>query len=433
MSLDMQSVLSRARRKDELLSAGVSPEEILRMDAAGEFTISARSLNLCGQNANGTFSEGNTCAAGGNDGPHGFTVSDKDRPLALDGPRSMIYNHETLAAAGDPAKYEGATLVDGQTLWDRYSIPSATHLKSAPDAMISTASQPILGGYDAESETKRSAAQNAMPLRRQASELAAIGAAAIGANVDHARELLAIGKRDRPKIHSPAWIAEQFSSSTTNELMVELSRTRPRTSAQEDSLRRLTERIRSSEHEDNIPTKRDVDQLISLARETKLPPGVILWHGWKISTDAERQKLDSLSSSQAEFTNDTLLSTTTRPSIAATFGKIDSYSPTMRKAKSDNRIASDGSMATVIRILGQRNGLPIAGASYYTNEAEVTLAPSRFRFTGKKSIVYMPAANDTGWPQFTFRTEDQKYGEDDRVLFPVAVYDVVPSEEGAPR
>jgi len=124
--LDMGTILARAREKDAMLAAGMSPNEILlREQSSG-----SRSLNPCGQVAGGLFGPGNTCAASDGDaggggssppGPGGMPVSAANCPpvcemlaAVADGGTLRIPDRDDPFV--DAVDWEAAREADGEVL-----------------------------------------------------------------------------------------------------------------------------------------------------------------------------------------------------------------------------------------------------------------------------------------------------------------------------
>jgi hypothetical protein len=340
------------------------------------------------------------------------TLPGVDRLNALR-PKSTIYDPQSLIDGGAPADYEGGNLWDGQTLWDRFSVASSTHVGDRSygegnEIGAATAVQGLFTDpYTQESETLRSELNSRMPLRRQHEELKAIGDAAMASAED----------RD---------IVEKFSSSITNEavsLMSDISGSAVVQAKREAELKRMA----SVSPNDELPTQEAVDRLVQMARDTELPEGVTLFHGIKgVST---RQSLEELSRERGTIRLQKLTSTTLRPSVATQFGKTTNEytSPQDSRTTTGEFVHENGSLASVVRIRNASRGLPIGGASLYGNEAEVVLAPgTEVRFTGESRVVFIPAGNDSGWPSGTFSTArpvSRQGGPITRALWPVTVYD----------
>jgi hypothetical protein len=367
----------------------------------------------CGTGAGG-FQPGNTCAKGG-DG-ESTTHRNGNDYLNENKPTDVIYDANALVAKGQPSDYEGGYLKEGQTLWDRLSVPSTAwaggkrdEIRFA-DELTGLKTDP----YSKESESQKRLIEGAMPLARQYRQLDKL-------SVDALR-----GSGIRPSEgHSDAWIAKQFSSSVTNEVMGEMSRN-TRTPEQEEALNRLlgSQEAANSEPSTRV-TQQDVDRLSEMARNTPLPEGVTLFHG--MAGASGRELLDTMARTQGEMSLNKLTSTTIRPAVAAQFAEgADLTRKVSQEDKTANgsMIHAGGTLGSIVRILGAPKGLPIMAASHYQKEAEVVLAPgTRLKFTGDSRVVFVPAANDSGWPAKTFRARGAGYDEPDRTLFPMKVYD----------
>ena len=407
MTLDFQHALQRQSVKRRLIAKG-------GIKAA----LEARN---CGTGAGG-FQPENTCASGGDGG-----VATEDPPkngndlLNRNKPADTVYDPQSLIAKGSPSEYEGGYLKEGQTLWDRFSLPSSSGAGGDTDEIkVSSDLDGVYERpYDDASEAKRRELQDAMPLRRQHQELMELGAQAIGWD-----DPVNSGLDEVP--HSDVWVAQQFSSSVTNELMSEMSRT-SRTEEQQKELDRLlgVQEAVTSEESKRV-AQADVDRLSSLARETQLPDGVTLFHG--MAGIAGRRLLDDMARTQGELSLNKLTSTTIRPTVAAQFADGNDFTGSVQpddKVEGGEMIHAGGTLGSVIRILGAPRGLPIAPASHYQNETEVVLAPgTRLRFTGDSRVVYVSPGNDSGWPAKTFRPKGSNWGEPSRTLYPMKVYDV---------
>lgn len=413
---DMPTGPGRLRRQPH----GDDASEVTELEADDEGSESRN----CGTGAGG-FKPGNTCAAGG-DGEGGVTTEEQPPQSANDSlnrnkPTDTVYDPTSLIEKGPPSEYEGGYLKDGQTLWDRFSMPSSSGVAGKLDEI--QVAQELAGlyerPYEDDSQAKRKEIEGELPLRKQHQELMDAGAAALGWNDPVNSSLDEVP-------HSDVWVAAQFSSSVTNELMAEMSRT-SRTEEQQKELDRLlgVQEAVNSEESKRV-TQADVDRLSTLARETQLPDGITLFHG--MAGVNGRDLLDSMARTRGEFSLNKLTSTTIRPSVAAQFADGTDFTgkvPPENKVAGGEMIHADGTLGSVVRILNAPRGLPIAAASLYQNEAEVVLAPgTRLRFTGDHRVVFIPAGNDSGWPAKTFEPKGSVWGKDHaRALYPMKVYD----------
>jgi hypothetical protein len=347
-----------------------------------------------------------------------LTIRGVDRLDALR-PAATVYDPQSLVEAGSPSQYEGGELRDGQTLWDRYRVGSEMYLGGRYEAETSPAGS-VAGvfaqPYSDSSKAERERLDAAMPLRVQQAELQKV-----------ARE--AVSGLDRDERSNVARVAYQFSSSVTNEAVSLMSHISPSPEVQAERDKQI-DMLRRASPDTEIPSQEEVDRFSDLARTTSLPAGVTLFHG--IKGAAARERLDRLSQERGAIVLNKLTSTTTRPAVATQFGRTTSRGAGEKAGPGDfteggEFVHRDGTLASVVRIRDASRGFPISGTSAYRDEAEVVVAPgTQLRFTGESRVVFMPAANDSGWPAATFSTGGAKQrGARTRVLWPVTVYDAV--------
>lgn len=366
--LDFQYILGRMRLKRELLEVGETYAEIL-----------SRSLQAdCGTGAGG-FKPGNTCAKGG--------VGS-----------NTVYDNESLKAIGEPANYEGGDLVDGMTLWDRYSPPNLINIGKNEDIKLSSkleamAERPFLHRDEVE------AISASMPLRTQYDAMIAGGLKAMG--VSHTNETL---DDDELQPHTDGWAAGEFSRTSQNELMSLMSESNP---DKAELAAAMAMQSAASSDATNYITENDVLNLGDLAKNTPLPAGVTLFHGFKDQSQGDL--FYRLARERGVYSLNKLTSTSTRPSVATHFAN-------------DNKAWTETREVSVVRILNPKHGLAIGGVSAYRNEAEVVLARgTKFRFTGEMHSVNIPAANDSGWPSQNIKPT---LGLSTKYLIPVKIFDV---------
>jgi len=343
----------------------------------GPLDDEARSLD-CGTGAGG-FKAGNTCAKGG--------VGS-----------NTVYDNESLKAIGEPANYEGGDLVDGMTLWDRYSPPNLINIGKNEDIKLSPkleamAERPFLHRDEVE------AISASMPLRTQYDTMIAGGLKAMG--VSHTNETL---DDDELQPHTDGWAAGEFSRTSQNELMSLMSEANPDKAELAAAMA-----MQSAGTSDTTKwiTENDVLNLGDLAKNTPLPAGVTLFHGFK--DQSQGNLFYRLAREQGVYSLNKLTSTSTRPSVATHFAN-------------DNKAWTETREVSVVRILNPKHGLAIGGVSAYRNEAEVVLARgTKFRFTGEMHSVNIPAANDSGWPSQNIKPPP---GLSAKYLIPVKIFDV---------
>lgn len=336
-------------------------------------------------------------------------------------PESTSYDPKSLINAGPPSGYEGGELREGQTLWDRYDLGSPFYLGGKYDPEVNPVagvSSVFTDPYTESSKAMREQLESSMPLRVQQAELRAIARDAANA-------------LDREQRSAVARTAYAFSSSVTNEAMSLMSHISPspEVQAKRDEQIALLKRVSPDEE---LPSQSDVDLLSRLARTTELPEGVTLFHGIK-GVEA-RSRLDQLSQSRGAITLSKITSTSTRPAIATQFGRTTARGAGDQAGPGDfteggEFVHKNGTLASVVRIRDASRGFPISGTSVYRDEAEVLVGPGTvLRFTGESRTVFIPAANDSGWPSGTFSTSSAKSkqgGARTRILWPVTVYDAV--------
>jgi hypothetical protein len=334
-------------------------------------------------------------------------------------PASTVYDPQSLIDAGPPSAYEGGELRDGQTLWDRHRVGTEMYLSGRYDSEASPG-ESIAGvfaePYAESSKSQRDKLDAAMPLRVQQAELREV-----------ARQ--AASGLEREERSSAARVAYQFSSSVTNEAVSLMSHISPSPEVQAERDKQI-DMLRRASPDTEIPSQEEVDRFSELARTTALPAGVTLFHG--IKGAAAQERLDRLSQERGTIMLNKLTSTTTRPAVATQFGRTTSRGAGEKAGPGDfteggEFVHRNGTLASVVRIRDASRGFPISGTSAYRDEAEVVVAPgTQLRFTGESRVVFMPAANDSGWPAATFSIGKAKQrGARYRVLWPVTVYDAV--------
>lgn len=336
-------------------------------------------------------------------------------------PGDTVYDAQALIEAGPPSEYEGGYWKEGQTIWDRYSFPTYHAGGKNDEVSLAESLQSMKDDpYSAETEARKADIEAALPLRQQAMELEAISTETLN--------IIPGQRRSVPyEPHSDAWVAEAYSSSVTNPLMVEMSRTVRSPEQQAELTRLLDMQPRVNGDPATHITQSDVDRMVTLSQTTSLPEGITLFHG--MDGFDGRELLDEMSRNQGDMTINKLISTTIRPGIATSFGRTNEVygSDHDHRTESGEMIHPDATLSSVLRIRGATKGLPLGAASHYKGETEVVLAPdTKLRFTGDSRIVFMAAANDSGWPSRTFRPRGAGWSDDKatRTLHPVKVFDV---------